>query len=220
MGLFGKKKEFSESDEDLMTAKESLHTEMKDLDKLTIGDSSIEIPELPPDLDRLKEVARIEAEKITKDFEEPKNILPQRTEERREVVFSERPLKELNEKIDKELEDIKKRVKNLGSLTKLTIESREIIDLLNLYTRTNDKLNEFVEEINRMYLDSSTSNRNFAAIYKFRACKGLSEMKRELRRIESICKKAGFVPDKIHEILESRAENLIDNFLQKSPKEE
>lgn len=212
MRLFGKKKDIEEP-------KEPLETEMKDLDKLTVGADSVEIPELPPELTRLKEAAETEAEKITKDIEEPR-MLPEPTEEKPEIELEELPLKELNEKIDEELKLIRKRMKELGSLTKLTLESPEMINLMELYTEARDKLSQFVEEINRLDLTALASNRTFAAIYKFRACKELSEIKREIRKIEFICKKAGFIPTRVHEILESRAENLIDSFLQKSSKDE
>ena len=212
MRLFGKKRDIEEP-------KETLETEMKDLDKLTVGTDSIEIPELPPELTRLKEAAETEAEKITEDAEEPR-ILPEPTEEKPEIELEELPLKELNEKIDKELRELKKRMKDLGSLTRLTLESPEMINLMELYTEARDKLSQFIEEINRMDLTTLSSKRTFAAIYKFRACKGLSEIKKEIRKIESICKNAGFIPTKVHEILETRAEDLVDGFLQQKSKDE
>jgi len=212
MRLFGKKRDIEEP-------KETLETEMKDLDKLTVGTDSIEIPELPPELTRLKEAAETEAEKVTEELEEPKMLL-EPTEEKREMELEELPLKELNEKIDKELRELKKRMKDLGSLTRLTLESPEMINLMELYTEARDKLSQFIEEINRMDLTTLSSKRTFAAIYKFRACKGLSEIKKEIRKIESICKNAGFIPTKVHEILETRAEDLVDGFLQQKSKDE
>ena len=212
MRLFGKKRDIEEP-------KETLETEMKDLDKLTVGTDSIEIPELPPELTRLKEAAETEAEKVTEELEEPKMLL-EPTEEKREMELEELPLKELNEKIDKELRELKRRMKDLGSLTKLTLESPEMINLMELYTEARDKLSQFIEEINRMDLTTLSSKRTFAAIYKFRACKGLSEIKKEIRKIESICKNAGFIPTKVHEILETRAEDLVDGFLQQKSKDE
>jgi ElaB/YqjD/DUF883 family membrane-anchored ribosome-binding protein len=215
MSLFGRKKEI-ESD---MTAKDSLQTEVKDLDKLSLEEDSVEIPELPQEFTKLKEVAAADAEKITKDFEEPRLLL-EPTEEKREIELDESSLKELNEKIDEELKVFRKRMKDLGNLTRVSLESQEMIELMDLYTEAMDKLNQFVEEINRMDLSNLSSKKTFAAIYKFRACKGLSEIKREIRKMESICKKAGFVPAKIQEILSTNAENLIDGFLRKSPKDE
>ena len=70
-----------------------------------------------------------------------------------------------------------------------------------------------------MDLTALASKRTFAAIYKFRACKGLSEIKRQIRKIENLCKKAGFIPTKVHDILESRAEDLVNGFLEKSKEE-
>ncbi len=211
MRLFGRKKEIEEPEG-------PLETEMRDLDKLTVEEDSVDIPELPPELTRIKEKAGTEAEKITKRLRGPK-ILPEPTEEKREIQLEELPLKELNEKIDKELKQVKQRMKDLGNLNKLTLDSPKIIGLMNLYTEYKDKLNQFIEEINRMELTALASKRTFAAIYKFRACKGLSEMKKEIKKIEASCKRAGFIPTKVHDILKSRAEDLIDGFSRKSKNE-
>ncbi len=217
MKLFGKKKDIETIETE--TAKESLQTEVNDLDKLSLESDSVEIPELPPELTRLKEAATAEAERITESMEEPR-MLPQPTDERHETELEEQSLKKLNKNIDEELKGFRKRMKDLGSLTRVSLESQEMIKLMDLYTEALCKLNQFVEEINRMDLANLSSKRTFAAIYKFRACKGLSEIKREIRKMESICKKAGFVPAKIQEILGTSAENLIDGFLRKSPKGE
>lgn len=210
MRLFSRKKEIEEP-------KETLDTEMQDLDKLTREDST-DIPELPSELTRIKDTAEAEAEQITEKMEEPK-MLPEPTEEKPTIELEELPLKELNEKIDEELKQIKKRMKDLGGLNKLTLESPEMITLMELYTEYKDKLSHFVEEINQMELTALASKKTFAAIYKFRACKGLSEIKKEIKKIEASCKKAGFIPTKVHDILESRAEDLVDGFLQKSKDE-
>lgn len=216
MRLFGKKKEIEE--------------EMEDLDKFALGPDSTDETELSPEFTRLKETATAEAEKITEKFEEPK-MLPEPVEEpkeifsepvgiKREVELEELPLKDLNEKIDEELKKIRKRMKDLGSLAKLSLESPEMVSLMELYTEYRDKVNRFVEELDNMDLRVSSSDRTFVAIYKFRACKELSEIKREIRKIEALCKQAGFVPTKIHEILESRAEDLIEVFLKQKSKNE
>jgi hypothetical protein len=218
MRLFGRKKVVEEP-------KETLETEMKDLDKLTVGADSVDIPELPSELTRLKEVAEAEAEKITGEMEETETLIepaevPKPVEEKPEVQLEELPLKEMNEKIDEELKQIKKRMDDLGSLKKLTLESPEMISLMELYTEYKDKLNQFVEEINSMDFSSLASKRTFAAIYKFRACKALSEMKKQIKKIEALCKKAGFIPTKVHEILESSAEDLVKDFLDEKSEEE
>jgi len=207
MRLFGRKKE----------EPKELKTEMEDLDKLTVGEDSIDIPELPPELTKIKETPV--AEQITEKLEKPK-MLPEPIKEKREIQLEEVPLKELNERIDEELEEIKERMRDLGGLSKLTLESPEMISLMDLYTEYKDKLTRFIEEINRMELTALASKKTFAAIYKFRACKGLSEIKKEIKKIESICKKAGFIPTKVHNILEARAEDLVDGFLQKKSKDE
>ena len=208
MRLFGRKKE----------EPKELETEMKDLDKLTVGEDSVDIPELPPELTRVKKAAEAEAEKLTEGLEKSR-MLPEPIEEKREIELEELPLKELNEKIDEELKQIKERMKTLGNLNKLALESPEMISLMDLYTEYKDKLNQFIEEINRMELTALASKKTFAAIYKFRACKGLSEMKKQIKKIEASCKKAGFIPTKVHDILESRAEDLVDEFLEKSKDE-
>jgi len=216
MRLFGRKKHI---DEPIDEPRGPIEEEMKDLDKLTLGPESTDIPELPPDLARLKETATAEAEKITEKLEEPR-ILPELVEEKREVQLEEFPLKELNEKIDGELKGIKKRMRDLGNLTKLNLDSPEMIPLMELYTEYKDKLSRFIEELNSMNLIDLSSKRTFAAVYKFRACKGMSEIKREIRKIEVTCKKAGFIPTKVHEILESSAEDLVEQFLHRKSKSE
>ena len=111
-------------------------------------------------------------------------------------------------------------MRDLGNLNKLSLESPEMIPLMELYTEYKDKLNQFIEELNGMNLVALSSKRTFAAIYKFRACKGMSDIKREIRKIESLCKKAGFIPTKVHQILESSAEDLVEEFLHKKLKKE
>jgi len=203
MRLFGRKRE----------EPKELETEMEDLDKLTVGEDSVEIPELPSELTRIKEKAETEVDKITE------GLTTEPAEREREIELEELPLKELNEKIDEELRQIRKRMKDLGSLNKLTLDSPEMINLMDLYTEYKDKLSQFIEEINRMELTALASKKTFAAIYKFRACKSLSEMKKQIKKIEALCKRAGFIPTKVHDILESRAEDLVEEFLQKSKEE-
>ena len=215
MRLFGRKKEVEEPKELEGEPEGTLDSEMRDLDKLTLGPES-NVPELPSELTQLKETATAEAEKITEGMEEPR--LPEPVEEKREVELEEFPLKEFNKKVDEELKGIRKRMKDLGSLAKLNLNSPEMIPLMELYTEYKDKFNQFIDELNSMNLIELSSKRTFAAIYKFRACKTLSEIKREIRRIESICKDAGFIPTKVHEILESTAEDLVEGFLHKKSK--
>jgi len=217
MRLFGRKRGIEEP--------KTLETEMKDLDKLTVGSESVDIPDLPPELTKLEEPSEAGTATITEKLEEPKILpepveIPKPVEEKREIQLEELPLKELNDRIDEELDEIQEKIKDLGSLSKLTLDSPEIISLMELYTEYKDKLNNFIEELNSMEFNALASKKTFAAIYKFRACKGLSEIKKEIKKIESLCKKAGFVPTKVHDILKSRAEDLVDGFLKQKSKDE
>lgn len=136
----------------------------------------------------------------------------------KKISLKELPLKNLSKKIDEELEEIKKEFKDIGKTKGLTLESPELIDLLNLYVNAKKKMNTFIDEINEMNLSRLTSKRTVAAVYKFRACKAISDIKKEVKKIDKICKKAGFIPLKVHDILESSAEDIVNSFLKKEKK--
>ena len=162
-------------------------TEIKDLDKM----KEIVPPVKPPVLEELKPVP---IEPVLKPLDE-------------------NSLEQLNERIDTELVAIRKKLKGIEKVPKLTLESPEMVDLLDLHISAKNKFKEFVDEINKFDLKNS-EKKTFAAIYKFRACKALSEIKKQIRKIESISMKAGFIPTKVHTIIQSDAEKLVNNFLK------
>lgn len=135
------------------------------------------------------------------------------------LTFEELPLKELCKDIKDGLKEIRDKFREIGKTDNLTLESPEMIDLLELYVIAKDKMQEFIDKINKLELGKLTSKKTVAAIYKFRACKTLADIKKQVRKIESICKKAGFIPTKIHEILEAKAEDLVNSFLREEKKE-
>ncbi len=201
--LFKKEKEITE--QKIEDSQDLEKTEIEDLNKI----EESEQPPLPADEppEQLEMPERIEEPTISGPITD--NI----------AELDEATLKELNQKIDMELENIRQRFNDIGKTAGLTLESPEMIDLLDLYTAAKDKLQEFINEINSLNLSSMGEKKTFAAIYKFRACRTLSEIKKEILKIESISRKAGFIPSKVHEILNSKAEDLIYSFI-KGKKEE
>ena len=162
----------------------------------------IEIPEeeLPPPIETPEEV------------ETPH--LPEKVR-RTEIEFEEIPLKGLCTKIKNDLKNIKKHIRSLGKLDEIKIDSSDMMDLLDIYMYARSRLQEFTLQINEMNLDELHAKKTLAAIYKFRACKLLSKIKEQVLKIEDVCKEAGFIPSKIHEILELKAETLINSFIKK-----
>ena len=205
--------------EEMKEPKDLEKTEIEDLSKLGVKEdfplTDAGLPEIESDL-AIKETIPIEPEEISREVEEP-TIAEPTTE--RIIEIDESGLKELNVKIDEELSNIKQKLKDIGKLTGLTLDSPEMIDLLDLYMLAKDNLQKFIDEINKLDLTGATEKRTFAAIYKFKACKTLSEIKKEIRKIESISRNAGFIPSKVHEILESKAEDLINSFIKDRKKE-
>jgi hypothetical protein len=59
---------------------------------------------------------------------------------------------------------------------------------------------------------------NIAAFYKFRACKGLSEMKGLLDDMDDTFKKVGFTPAKVNEILNTPADKLVEELSSRAKK--
>lgn len=220
-GLFGKKEK--EEIEDLGKIKsESLLS-----DKATSGRGLLELPELPkrslPGISEPKESSfplkpKLEFKpKLTPRLEFKPKFPPK--PEIKKVSLEELPLKDLSKKINEELESIKKEFKNIRKVQGLTLESPELIDLLNLYIKAKRKLRDFTDEINKTDLSGLTSKRTVAAVYKFRACRTLSEIKKEVIKIDKICKKAGFIPIKVNQILKSSAEELVNSFLREKKEE-
>jgi hypothetical protein len=196
-GLFKKKEGIEEKKTETLEKRE-----VEDLNKLGLGKEitpGIPVPEI--DVFRPPEVKKVETP--------PK---PMEVKEEKKLTFDELPLKELCKKIDDELKKIKKELRRIEKIEDLTLESPEMVNLLELYTTAKDKFQEFVDEINKLEL-SRLSDKTTAAIYKFKACKALADIKKQTQRIESICEKTGLVPSKIQDIIRTRAEDLINSFL-------
>jgi hypothetical protein len=114
-------------------------------------------------------------------------------------------------KIDLEAEDVERKIKEVKSIVnKLNINSSEIFDLLTLYSKIKDKLRDFTGEIDRFDTAGWGINEERAAFYKFRACKSLAKIRRDLNDIEKIVKQSGFTPSKMNEILSTPAEQLVE----------
>jgi len=79
-------------------------------------------------------------------------------------------------------------------------------------------LEEFIEEMRRLEDRGWDFDKNIAALFKFRIGKALAEMKRQTLNVENICRKAGFTPSNIRNILESPIERLVDSLAQKKIK--
>jgi hypothetical protein len=169
-------------------------TEMEDLGKIKEMGPVTEAPELE-DVPELKPLEPLPPKPDFKSLDETR-------------------LKDLNSRIDEELKEIKKKLKPIEKVSKLSLESPEMIDLLDLHVSTKKKFQNFVDEINNLNLENLSEKKTFAAIYKFRACKNLSEIKKELKKIESLSMKAGFIPTKVHSILKKDAGKLVNTFLK------
>ena len=195
--------------------------ELEDLERLTAEEA--EIPEAPePVEESLKLPEDIpdegipETEEITEPVsEEMKEELSMpAVGERVETNIEDFPLKDLVNRANSELKNIKGRLREIGNLNNLTLESPEMVDLLDLYAASKGKLRAFIDEVNRMDLSTLSSQKSIAAIYKFRACKTLADIKKQTKKIDDMCKKAGFLPNKVHDILTSNAEDLVNSFMK------
>lgn len=224
-GLFKKKEE-----------KKLEEKEVEDLNKLKPADDILSSPEEvaalkppePTELTKSEEATKLEElpkppEEIPPPEEVPKpaeEILPPvEVERKEEIPFDETPLVDLHNRIVNDLRDVKEKFKEITKASKeLTLDSPEIVDLLDLYVDAKKKFEGFIDEINRMNLERITSRKSVAAVYKFRACKKLADLKKQIKRIDEICKKAGFIPMKVHEILHSKAEDLVNSLLKEKKK--
>ncbi len=129
----------------------------------------------------------------------------------RESRVTSATLENLCKKIDLESEDIDKQFKNIkNKVRELNLKSPEIIDLLNLYERTKQSLDSFVKEIDRFDFTGWGTDDNTAALYKFRACKSIANIKKEVKEIEKLSKQAGLTPSKVQQILTTPAEKLVE----------
>ncbi len=143
----------------------------------------------------------------------------------------EKGLEKMKTGVDKtSLEDLSKRIeeenvrisRKFNAITKnvreFTLENPEIVELIKLYSNASDKLEEFIDEMRKMEDLGWNFDKNIAAFFKFRIGKDLAEMKKLTINVESICRRAGFTPSNIRNILESPIENLIDSLSKKKIK--
>lgn len=157
--------------------------------------------------------------------EENQNVThlePSMLEDREQVMqssFKNTTLENLCKKIDSENREIEKRVTGMKKKIKeLNLDNPEVLDLLNLYENTKERIDDFVREIDRFDTIGWGTDENTAALYKFRACKGLAEMKRSMDSIEKLSEEAGFTPEKAKEILKKPASRLVDELSTKARK--
>ncbi|MEM0473133.1 MAG: hypothetical protein QXF88_00215 [Candidatus Aenigmatarchaeota archaeon] len=123
-------------------------------------------------------------------------------------------------KIDLEAEDIERRIKEIKTIvSKISLSSSEIFDLLDLYSKAKTKLKEFTQEIDRFDSIGWGVDEETAAFYKFKACKSLAKIRKEMIDIEELIKESGFTPAKIEEILHTPAEKLVDQMAKVKPAE-
>jgi len=121
-------------------------------------------------------------------------------------------LEELSQEVENEVGKIERKIKTLEKKADgLTIDSQEIIDLIKLYAATNNKFQEFIDEMRKIEGRGWDIDQNIAAFYKFRVCKALSDIKRQSMKVNGMCEKVGFTPSKIKEILDSPIEELVNS---------
>ncbi len=122
-------------------------------------------------------------------------------------------------KIDLEAEDLERKVADVKKRTKnLDLNNPELVDLLNLYEKTRTTVDGFIHEIDKMDSSGWGTDENTSAIYKFRACKRLSQMKQRLNEVDRMTRQAGFTNAKVTEILHTPAEQLVNNLGSKKKK--
>jgi len=128
-------------------------------------------------------------------------------------------LEELSKKVENEVGKINRKIKLLDKKADgLTIESQEIIDLIRLYAATDSKFQEFIDEMHRLEERGWDIDKNIAAFYKFRVGKALSDIKRQSMKLDGMCKRVGFTPSKIKEILNSPIEELVNSLMKQGSK--
>jgi hypothetical protein len=165
---------------------------------------------LPPfDLDTLLGTKTQAEEMPEVKTEEVQEVEPVKTEPVQTGV-DKIALEELSKKIEDENRNIDRRFKLITkSVNQLTLESKELIDLIKLYASMSGKFNEFIEEMHRLEERGWKFDKNIAALYKFRVGMALANMKKQSRNVEKICKKVGFTPSNIKTILDSSIEELV-----------
>ncbi|MBU5688732.1 MAG: hypothetical protein KQA41_00685 [Candidatus Aenigmarchaeota archaeon] len=170
---------------------------------LEISQKEIEIPET-------------DFSKIETELSDLENLMPKETTPSKNMT-----LENLCIKIDLEAEDIERRIREFKTVvSKVSMNSSEIFDLLDLYSKAKTKLKEFVQEIDRFDSVGWGVDEETAAFYKFKACKSLARIRKEMIEIEELVKQSGFTPGKIDEILHTPAEKLVDQLAKIKPQTE
>ncbi len=143
----------------------------------------------------------------------------EREAERIRTGVSREAIEDLSRKIEQENRKILRKFNAITKKTKeITLESPEIIELIKLYSKTKDKFEEFTEEMRDIDNIGWDFDENIAAFYKFRIGKALAEMQKQTKRVETICRDAGFTPSNIKTILEAPIERLVDSLTRKKIK--
>jgi len=154
-----------------------------------------------------------EFSKIEAELSDLEQLMPKETAPAKNMT-----LENLCIKIDLEAEDVERRIKEFKTIvTKVSMNSSEIFELLDLYSKAKAKLREFIQEIDRFDSVGWGVDEETAAFYKFKACKGLARIRKEMAEIEDLIKQSGFTPGKMEEILRTPAEKLVDQLAKIKP---
>jgi hypothetical protein len=142
--------------------------------------------------------------------------IPEKMEQLKKMGYEEKvlPFKQLYERIKEEVRVIRSKFREIKKNEKITIEDPIMVDLLDLYADSKEMMDRFNNEINQIDLKSIADRKTVFAVYKYRACKVLAELKKETTRMEEIIRDAGFIPTKIHDIVESKSEDLVNTILK------
>lgn len=231
-GLFKKKKEnesvlyppATQTTSSPLESKEPTPIEEPALPKENIGTPITEAEETHEDIDKTAEEFYFK-EPTERELKSLDELLPPLSETiKQEPELSMIPnknstLENLCIKIDLEAEDIERKFKEIKSVvSRLNINSPEVFDLLDLYSRAKSKVKSFTEEIDRFDNVGWGIEEETAAFYKFKACKNLSKIRKEMTEIEKLMKESGFTPMKVDEILKTPANKLVDQLARVSVK--
>lgn len=117
----------------------------------------------------------------------------------------------LCEKIEDETGGIKRKFNRIKRTKDLNIDSLEMIDLIRLHGETSKKLKNFIDRVDDADSSGWNVERNIASFYKYRACKGLANLKKELKDMERVSEGLGFTTTKIENILSTPAKKLVED---------
>jgi hypothetical protein len=210
---------FDFRDEDTEKVDMPMNTESKldetlpafDIDTI-LGTKATETMENRPE-ERL-EISREtqETPEIPKENPEPEPVEHEPTQS-----VNKEELEELSKKIESENRNIDRRFKIITkNVNQLSLESQELIDLIKLYANTNDKFQEFIEDMRKLEGRGWKFDQNIAALYKFRVGMALAKMKKQSTSVEKVCRKVGFTPSNIKTILKSPIEELVNSLNDRS----